>query len=543
MSGDSTGMALASVYDTSNTVWSPHTDPVTLTVISGSRFVSFHKKDPQTGMVTDLGSSITTLGDEIGEYSLVAHGAVPDSTGDWVTVEAESNGMTETDSAEVFAGLDHFAVHPLPDTIEDSASSTIYADAEDAYNQSIYYDGYVKIYTSPSQYGHLYYFLPSAAMKAKHPGRNAHKVSGTALETGTPEVAGNMQSVKLTSATEDSTEVPFWYANAGLVYYTADGTPTDTNATINFTVDAVDKPTLTGKGTLVVKGGSPTLVVVYPTDELKDEKDITKDPKMPDITPQARLENYNGGTVNFEWNLRVQWEGPDGRKFDDSFHGNTTAEYSNVSSWPIDWDKMIRGGDEITLDVTATASGKVYDKTVNHGFVIKGDNPDRTAVKALLTVEEQVIAYMESRFRQFRDDKSFPIFGAPHGYGLMQLDPPDNNEEVWDWKANAKEGQSRFAKKENLATKYPSKVRRKGGAYRYATNFTRQEFLTDAFQLYNGYHYWIWVPADPNRGGGSWQKDPNLGKPKAKGGYGRDYGGPAINIYNEVMSNRPPSDW
>ena len=55
MSGDSTGMALASVYDTSNTVWSPHTEPVTLTVISGSRFVSFHKTDPQTGMVTDLG--------------------------------------------------------------------------------------------------------------------------------------------------------------------------------------------------------------------------------------------------------------------------------------------------------------------------------------------------------------------------------------------------------------------------------------------------------------------------------------------------------
>jgi hypothetical protein len=204
-----------------------------------------------------------------------------------------------------------------------------------------------------------------------------------------------------------------------------------------------------------------------------------------------------------------------------------------------------KGGDEITLDVKATAGGKAYHETVNHGFVIKGDNPGGTAVKALLTVEERVIAYMESRFRQFRDDKSFPIFGAPHGYGLMQLDPPDNNEEVWDWKANAKEGQSRFAKKENLATKYPSRVRKRGGVFRYATDYTQQEHLTDAFQLYNGYHYWVWIPLDrklPSLGG-RWIKDPNLGKPKSEGGYGRDYGGPAMRIYNEVVSGHPPADW
>jgi hypothetical protein len=164
-----------------------------------------------------------------------------------------------------------------------------------------------------------------------------------AREIGTPEIAGNMQSVKLISATEDSTEVPFWYTEAGFVYYSADGTPTDTNTTINFTVDAVDKPSVTGKGTLVIKGSQPKLVIVYPTEGLKDEKDITKDPNMPDITPQARLENYNGGTVNSEWKLRVQWTGPDGRKFDDSFHGNTSAQNSNVSSWPIHWNKMIRG--------------------------------------------------------------------------------------------------------------------------------------------------------------------------------------------------------
>lgn len=327
--------------------------------------------------------------------------------------------------------------------------------------------------------------------------------------------------------------------------YIADSALADPTAEVlmHFSFSGTVNHTFWDRDIEFVTANQPKLVIVYPTDGLKEEEDITKDPKMPDITPQAQLQNYSGGTVNFGWDLRVQWTGRDGRKFDDSFHGNTSAQNSNVSSWSIDWNKMIRGGDEITLDVTATAGGKDYHETVNHGFIIKGDNPDRTAVKTLLTVEEQVIAYMESRFRQFWSDKNFPIFGAPHGYGLMQLDPPDNNEEVWDWKANAKEGQSRFAKKKNLATKYPSRVKEKGGAYRYATNYTQQQFLTDAFQLYNGYHYWIWVPADPNRGGGSWQKDPNLGKPKTKGGYGGDYGGPAIKIYNEVMSHHPPSDW
>ena len=468
---------------------------------------------------------MTTFGDEIGEYSLVADGAVPDSTGDWVTVEAESNGMTETDSAEVFAGLDHFAVHPSPDTIEDSASSTIFVDAEDVYNQSIYYDGYVSIYTSPSQYGHLYYFLPSAAMKAKHPGRNAHEVSGAARETGTPGIAGNMQSVKLTSATEDSTEVPFWYANAGLVYYSADGTPTDTNTTINFTVDAVDKPTLTGKGTLVVKGGSPTLVVVYPTDELNDEKDITKDPKMPDITPQARLENYNGGTVNFEWNLRVQWEGPDGRRFDDSFHGNKSAQNSNVSSWPVDWNKMIRGGDEITLDVTATAGGKAYHETVNHGFKIVGLNPSKSAIKSAITESDplaiEVIIFKESSWRQFKKNRDFPVWGYPNGYGLMQIDnsPAATDEQVWDWKANLAGGEAHFDSAKTSALALPARYRARTKldpsdkeylpiGYQNATDFsTNEQMLKETFKEYNSgnkYPYWRWKsykPFDPSSGG------------------------------------------
>lgn len=127
----------------------------------------------------------------------------------------------------------------------------------------------------------------------------------------------------------------------------------------------------------------------------------------------------------------------------------------------------------------------------------------------------------------------------------MQIDPPDNNEQVWNWKANRTEGQSRFAAKKESAKGYPSRVRKKGGYFQYAADFTEQELLTDAFQLYNGYHYWIWTTYDKSVPflGGKWQKDPKLGKPKAEGGYGIDYGGPAINIYNKVQNNNPPEGW
>ena len=282
----------------------------------------------------------------------------------------------------------------------------------------------------------------------------------------------------------------------------------------------------------------PELVVMYPTDNLLDQNNIDLTPYMPNIIPKAYLKNYTGGSVNFQWNLRIQWESPGGRKFDDSFPGNTVASNSDVSSWVVNWREITRGGDEITLDVTATAGGKVYDKTVNHGFKIGGLN-DKQIFKSELTLEEQVIAYLESRFKQFTSKGDFPVWGTPRGYGIMQLDtPPATDEEVWNWRENIAEGKARFAQKKSVASAQPSKVKQKGGVYRFASEYTQQELLTDAFQLYNGYHYWVWnsnkwIPLT-----GYWKKDPKLGI-----NYGRDYGGPAIKIYYDVQNGNPPPDW
>ena len=533
------------------------TDPITLTIVSGNEYASFHTSDSQTGLDTKLGSAVTTTGNNVGKYSLVADGVTADSNNCWVTVQAESDGIIKTDSVQILPSVNHFYVYAAPDTIENSGKTTLYVQAQDKNNEDVDYDGDVLISASPSEYGHLGYSAPAASMQESG-------VKGKQATTQSVSTAKN----KFVAMGDSLVEVDYWTARYGGVNYTANGVVPDSDTTVNFTVTAADQTSVTGKGFVVIQG--PQLVVIYPTDRLKDEKDITKDPKMPDITAKAKLENFKGDSVHFQWNLRVQWEGPDGRQFDDPFPGNTAAKNSQVSQWPIYWNNMIRGGDELTLDVTATAGGKVYDKTVDHGFVIKGDNPDKAVVREGLTTEEQVFIYMESRFRQFKKNKDFPYFGDPHGYGLGQIDNIGRtgrhatDEEVWNWQVNRETSKGVYNDKKKLAENYSTrinngrtwywywidkthKIRRFNDPlnnhwewYRYAYTQASpltdgEELLKETFQRFNGGVYWRWIPYDPedSNSTGKWVK-------VTSGTYGDE----AWNIYNGIVNyNTYPGDW
>jgi hypothetical protein len=95
-------MYLNDVFDCSTTSWTSSSDPVTLTIISGSQYASFHTNDPETGTDINLGAVATTIGDSIGDYPLVEDSLRPDSAGEWIVVEAESNGLTSIDSIQAF---------------------------------------------------------------------------------------------------------------------------------------------------------------------------------------------------------------------------------------------------------------------------------------------------------------------------------------------------------------------------------------------------------------------------------------------------------
>ena len=188
---------------------------------------------------------------------------------------------------------------------------------------------------------------------------------------------------------------------------------------------------------VVVKSVEPELVVLKPKPS-SDDEEISPAPQMPELEAEAQLNNFDGGVVQFSWNFRVRWNGPDGRTFDDQFTGQTEAQNADISIWAVSWGERTRGGDDITLEVAASAGGNTYSAEVNSPYRILGENPTVAQVKAGLSLQEQVTVYLESspKWRHFRDD-GFPIFGAPHGYGLMQLDnPPATDEQVWNWRAN-----------------------------------------------------------------------------------------------------------
>ena len=99
--GASAELSLYPLFDCTTTSWDPGADPVTFTIISGNQYASFHETDSATGMDIKVGSVMTSP-NGYPMCSLVADSVQPDSTGDWVTIEAESNGLVSMDSIQVF---------------------------------------------------------------------------------------------------------------------------------------------------------------------------------------------------------------------------------------------------------------------------------------------------------------------------------------------------------------------------------------------------------------------------------------------------------
>ncbi len=312
------------------------------------------------------------------------------------------------------------------------------------------------------------------------------------------------------------------------------------------------KQVLQATAEVTVVGNAVKLAILQPTDN-SDNGHITHEPKMPTVTCQAQLQNYSGGRVTYKWMYSTAdtflQKTLDGypllpRYSGIGFFGSTSTSGSNISQWPVPFNGLFTGGKTLLIVNAATIEGETYSDTVYANSIV-GDNPLNSAeVKNGLSLEEQVLVYMEShpKWKQFNEStiddynlKGNPIYGPPHGFGLMQIDnPPASAAQLWNWKDNLSAGTSLFAEKKATALAHPAKVRKKGAAYSNATDFSSEQMLTEAFQLYNGGYYWVWVPKDPRAGGGSWQKRTNLL---------RDYGGQAKKYYDGVVNGNPPSNW
>jgi hypothetical protein len=239
-------------------------------------------------------------------------------------------------------------------------------------------------------------------------------------------------------------------------------------------------------------------------------------------------------TITFKWYLTVGFT-QHNRTDSHRVPASGTANISGTDDWSPQWGGLFAGGN---VHVYVTASiGSVNAHDDKGGYQIKGINPQKATVKSGCSINEQVVIYKESspKWCQFDSSPGWPIFGAPNGWGLMQLDPPGTESDMWNWQENRSDGCAILASKYSEGLNWPKKNRE---VYKYTQArdwVSAEEAWKDGYQLYNGQHAWVWVLDDPNdkSGPGSWQPNPNCS----------GYGIAAWNIQQNVANGNPPSGW
>lgn len=241
------------------------------------------------------------------------------------------------------------------------------------------------------------------------------------------------------------------------------------------------------------------------------------------------------------WNATISYNS-NGRNDSVSF-GGLSDVWSPIQ---IDFQGNVQGG-TIALSVNAAVVNSVTGQqdTIPWSGVssIIGLNPiPHDIVRAQLgNITLQVIAYKETlpgqRFQQFKPDGS-PCFGLPNGFGIMQLDPPSDPRQIWNWQLNVIEGKARFQTAQTVAANYAARMR---AAHPNLRALSGDESYCMAATYYNGggangFHY------VPNSNGDDWIRNPNpTGNPNFA--QALNYGDSALNLLTSVENGSLPNDW
>lgn len=249
---------------------------------------------------------------------------------------------------------------------------------------------------------------------------------------------------------------------------------------------------------------------------------ITAEPRLPPIPIQLQLSP--GFSLNGELEYSSFIEYTEHNRNDRT---QTITGRSSSLSFTINFGDVVQGGRfAISLRIPwKHTSGQTGVLQATGESSVRGINPSKADIRGRLgSIETQVTAYRESRFRQF-DASELPLFGPPNGFGVMQLDtPPATARQVWDWKANVDAGKALFNTKANDARTYPARVRQQ---HPDATDFTAEQLKLETYQRYNGGAYWKWD--DTNK---VWVKTPP-----------NTYADESYAIEKAVVAGNPPGDW
>ncbi len=193
-----------------------------------------------------------------------------------------------------------------------------------------------------------------------------------------------------------------------------------------------------------------------------------------------------------------------------------------------DFKGVIQGGTlnvKGTIELVNDGSNVPFVSQEDMDIEINGTNPTKQDIRTLLNeLPLQVIAYKESRFRQF-DHRGMPLFGPPNGFGIMMLDPPGTASQIWNWRENVAEGISRYQEKIRQVDQHYKNVY---AAHPEAPKLTEDQLKLAIYQRYNSGYYWVW-----NDQARVWEKS----------GTNSAYGDDAVRIEELVSSGKPPNDW
>jgi len=266
---------------------------------------------------------------------------------------------------------------------------------------------------------------------------------------------------------------------------------------------------------LKIKSTTPYLEVVYPKDGALEKKEITRDPKMPDLIIKAQLKNYDKD-VSFKVTFtKLQWTAPNSNPqviTTGYFEGHKQGKGEVEIPFTLP-DNYMRGGDDMTIEVWAVAGGTTYKKTLTNPFNIIGFNPDHPTIYNAIngTLHKDFyasVAFKESSFRQFDGDPGNPLQGGnagqKNGIGLMQLERPILTDDcVWNWKTNLSVGVNYFTQQYNIAARYQDTGDNEVEAPNQFLNEDEQildpshyQVFLQAYAYYNGgtkARYWDWV--------------------------------------------------
>jgi hypothetical protein len=225
---------------------------------------------------------------------------------------------------------------------------------------------------------------------------------------------------------------------------------------------------------------------------------------MPQLEAKAKIFDVDPdptATSGFSWSLGVDYKGPDGRTTSLTYLlpnkiGGTWTPYDPAIS-------PIRGGDVSLYVTTERLQLTLADHAV--AVSILGNNPSRAEVNAALGgFPATNIACLESgkTLGQFNMD-GLPKFGAPNGYGIMQVDnPPVSEDGIWNWRVNVAEGLAILSTKRHEARRYARQIQLQfnnanvpdfcaQGTIDQSTNYAMCDL--EIIQRYNGGRYWHWV--------------------------------------------------